>query len=967
MNNEEENTFISEVFSEDNDNDIELQEILTEGRRVRVESEEVSAQLASRMHPKFPLPFNLKGLLGLTLGGMVTWGARSAWQSYRDGNNQRSPSVKTGHISENSLYKQTSYLPKPEPLVLRQPANDSSLINITRLDYDSIIKELLSKKLILDISYTAPNQRYYEKYIKPVFQEAILKATIYPHIGLLDKRLFKSEIIEYFRYLSSFFIEGTMMNSHGLCDLKECSLSIYNLLVKDFNDSNTHYILFNPHKAAGNLSKEGIDASKIIDIESICNEMKGAVHFLIKTGSGKNCSPDCEKILDYARQAYYDIAMLDRSDPLENLICKNILNKLSHLNQRFYREIDTRGSWGEFTFHSIQNSLVFGSSSTNSAELYTNLLIAHATIIPDLIALRDRTKYKSTDVLILNALLLDMQRQRRLKAVNFVQTALTSVPEVTKQDETQLVENKLPNRIRPDLRISRLNLTTPQIRLTTSGKKSTTINSDYNLTNFKGFSDEVIFNETSTRRAFDKEEVLGIGIGVAGGKGVVADIVIAALAALGIKGTFIATGVLGVQVDRLRGLILNDRENVISREPEQQVATPPQQPIEDWNQPGPSSRRDFIFPRISDELNLRITNSKSKFTSFVNRSFGHMDDSRKEEYLDRYFEYELNVRGVLLREAYTVKKGLELNPATDEFRFRSAKMMVAEHLDFVNAAIKKSLRLFEIILNNEDKNSSQIVMAYLIDYFKKTLNIQDDEIITEVLYRFQEVASRSSKYLQTLARNRFKNIWFASIRQNEKLKVTQREFSEAIRSLPMFSTIYAGNIDDTIIVMYPEAAHPVNPEHPIPNFRYDSHHVGESLLHEITHASSTTEDYMYFEKTLNGRVKNAKEMMEQFNKNLKNNVISQDLRHAINEYCKIYNKPIPTNLYEFFEANPRFKAYIIMNNAQSYETFFRDISEVFPYDIGSWDLIVHSKISDKNSLGQMDVLNGVWSNGANKL
>lgn len=959
MNNEGENPLQSETLSDPDNDAFELQEILIEGKRVMDEAEEISDLMATRIRANVPLPFKLKGLMGLTLGGMAgIWGVRSAWQAYRGGNSEQAAGVKIGRISKNALANQTTFLPKPASLVMdRIPASSSYFLNTTRLDHDSILENLLPQKLILDIHNVVPNERYYEKYIKPVFQAAISKATENPQNGLLDKLLFRSELIEYFRNLITILAEGTMINSPGLCNLKRYSISIYRLLIKEFNDTSRHYTIFTPHRVASNLSKAAIDASKIIDIDGICNELKAAVDHLIQEGSGAECSSDTEIILSYAQRASSEIALLDQSNPLEKLIFKNILNKLNHLNERFYRRAGARGSWGEFTFHSIQNSLTFGNLSSKEIELYTNLLIAHATIIPDLIGLRDRTAYNSTDVSILNTLLLDMQKQRRVKVVNFVQTSSIANPEVTEQVKIHPVDYKLPN-------ITRAPLTTTRVPLTTK-------HAEQKATLIKDLQVDIISNASTTALPPIQVEgaELGLGLGVVTGAGVGAvagkDIIAVAIAALGYQATFLATGLFS-QIDKLRRLIANDPTRHIPVPPEKQLPKPPEQHMEDLNLPGPSSRLDFRFLRISDELNLRVSNSRSAFIDYVNGNFGHMDINRMAEYRNKYFRYKLDLYGIRFREGYSIWEGLELDSARDQFNIRSAKMTVAEHLDFVNAAITKTKKLFDIILDNapENQSSSQMIMAYLVDYFKKTLNIQDDDIIMEVLLRLNEVASRSSNYLHTLARNRFKNIWFVSSYGDVERSVRQGDFitnldSARIRSLPMFTTIYAGEVDDTIIAMFPEAAHPVNPEHPIPDFRYDSHHVGESLMHEITHASSTTEDYMYFERTLNGRAKNAKEMMEEFYKNLKNNVITDDLRNAINEYCRIYNKPIPTDLYAFFEENPRFKAYIIMNNAQSYETFFRDISEVFPYDIDSWNSILHSKVSDKNSLGQMAVLNGI--------
>lgn len=971
MNKVEENAFLREVSSDESYNAIELLEISREGKRLMDDAVDISEQITARNRLNIALPFHLKGVLGMTLGGMAgIWGVRSAWHAFQGGKNDHS-AVKTGSISKNPPAKQTSSLPKPASLVMdRIPTNSSFLLDTTRLGHDSILENLLSQKLILDIHYSVPSERYYKKYIDVIFQEAISKATENSQSGLLDKKLFRSEVMRNFRYLLNFIGEGTVINSPGLCDLKRYSLSIYRILTKQIDESSNYYTNLKPFEGARNLSKEAIAASKMIDIDGICTELTVAVDSLIKEGACAEFSFAAKLILRYALLASSRIASLNLSNTMENLIFVNILDKLSHLNENFYRSAGFGGSWGKFNFNSIRNSLTFGSLPSRSTELYTHLLIVHATIIPDLIELRAHSVCKATDVTILNILLLDMKKATVRSVGKLVTNSSIATSEVIEQSRIQRVKYKLQNTTqRPPTtkEVKQETIVYKKLRDTNSTTTALPVNYKLPNTTQRSSTTKDVKQETTVHRKLRDNNSTTTALPVIKQEGAEADtdILLSAIAAMGQLGAVLSGGLL-MQIEDLRKLIANVSTHDLPDLSEEQPSELDEEHMEDINLPGPSSRSDFRFPRISDELNTRISYTKDKFMEYVNAYHKNVDINRMEVYRKEYFKYRIDLYGILDRESYFVSEGLALELQQEQLNLRSAKMMVAEHLDFVNAAITKTKKLFDIILNKAPKNqrSAEIIMGYLVDYFKKTLNIQDDGLITKVLYRFNEVTTRSSDYLHTLARNRFRNIWFISTHGNVEQNAIVGDFvtnldSSRIRSLPMFTTMYAGEVDDTIIIMFPEAAHGVNPEHPVPDFRYDSHHVGESLMHEITHASSATEDYMYFQATRNGRAKNAKEMMQEFYKNLKSKDITESLHHALSQYCKIYKKPIPKDLYAFFEENPKFKAYIIMNNAECYETFFRDISEVFPYDVDAWDALRYSKVSERNSLGQMEVLNEI--------
>ena len=330
------------------------------------------------------------------------------------------------------------------------------------------------------------------------------------------------------------------------------------------------------------------------------------------------------------------------------------------------------------------------------------------------------------------------------------------------------------------------------------------------------------------------------------------------------------------------------------------AAAPPAQPV-------------FIYPSIKNAIERR--------ESLIAK------DGAEERKAYVHNEIKKVYRGM----DYVTSSGLEIS-ADDLANIVEAKIMAKSHISYTQEILSKVILLLDEAKISDLKG--RYVQSYLRRYFSNVFDTQDDDLLNRVIARFSETTTRTQAFLNELSKEGFKNLWFASSKGDPTRKNDRNEFysglsNEHLREMP-FATTYAS--DDKIVVIFAEKSHMTNIEHPDVYRRYQTHHLGETFLHEYTHFSACTQDYMYFSRTPYGRAKNAMSMMLEFHANLKSGEVSENLSFTLDNYCKIYNKKHDNDLLSFFNNEKLFKSYIIMNNAASYEIFFRDIADFKEYD-----------------------------------
>ncbi|WP_429500524.1 hypothetical protein ACQUFY_24910 (plasmid) [Robbsia andropogonis] len=211
----------------------------------------------------------------------------------------------------------------------------------------------------------------------------------------------------------------------------------------------------------------------------------------------------------------------------------------------------------------------------------------------------------------------------------------------------------------------------------------------------------------------------------------------------------------------------------------------------------------------------------------------------------------------------------------------------------------------------------------LINYFSSLMNTRDNDVIFNMILRFKEVVLKNQNTLHLIAENNYNNIWFATSASGDiSLDCGTLLSPEHINEMP-FAAAYIGK--KSIITVYPEKKIAIKTPGCIGDGRSASHSLEETLNHELTHISSVTQDYMYFSRYNDGRIKSSKEMLDEFHNNLRLNDISEEMKSTIRSYCRLCEKPYPENLYDFFQKEILFKSYILMNNAPCHEVFFREI------------------------------------------
>lgn len=326
-------------------------------------------------------------------------------------------------------------------------------------------------------------------------------------------------------------------------------------------------------------------------------------------------------------------------------------------------------------------------------------------------------------------------------------------------------------------------------------------------------------------------------------------------------------------------------------------------------QPAGPSGQLFGYPSITNTLALR----EEVLSSFT-------PAQRRQYPIDQ-------ITDILRGKEMIIEPGLKIH-GTEQANILEAKIMAKNHIDYVDECL--TALLFKLDQMDRCTPDGVLFKQYLTGYFADLFALTDEAILTTVIRRFREVTIRTKQFSRRLRHNDYQNLWFVSSKANLAEGALFNEFSsllslDHLKEMP-FAASYESEPKHSIIVVYAEKSHMTNLEHPDHFRRVMTHHLGETLLHEFTHASAATDDYMYFTRTFSGRARCAGDMIKEFDRNSRLGIISDALRAVIEGYCRAYNKLLPTDIADFLATEPLFKTYLIMNNAASYEVFFRDIA-----------------------------------------
>ncbi|WP_372354027.1 hypothetical protein ACCQ00_21240 [Xanthomonas sp. NCPPB 3761] len=360
---------------------------------------------------------------------------------------------------------------------------------------------------------------------------------------------------------------------------------------------------------------------------------------------------------------------------------------------------------------------------------------------------------------------------------------------------------------------------------------------------------------------------------------------------------------------------------------------------------GHSSSSVIRFPDIS----VSLTSRNEKAEEAINAYFlKHMQEhsllmAESIAFIDRDAKSDIyfygKIKKIFKGDYFVFSSGLKINDH-DTTAIKNSKLMIRDHVQYAKYSLLKSKSIYRFAKEKIAPAATQkgeILKNYLSRYFKRTLDITNENLLASVIERFGEVATRCLRFQRRIIQRDFKNFWFASTLGDLDRNAEGHEFftlldADRIKDMPLMESYYAKRIQDSVIATFPEALYGVNPEHSVLYRRYPAAHAGQSLLHEYTHISSSTRDLIYNDRMYDGQAKNAKDMMRGFYDDLQGGFASQSMVDFTQSYCAAYGKPSPRTIYDLFKEDEIFRSLTVMSNAASYETFFRDISMLLSYD-----------------------------------
>lgn len=887
--------------------DIELENILKQGRELSAAADEYIATTADCHNPRPSQPLQLKGKLGMVLGAGLIVGTggyyfRKTWGRNNHGQSDNAPEtfelpVPQPYIFDSprhhprSLGKIMKYAGDMETAVLPQakaPARavnvdperhpmhgevsncDRCFINVNQLGYKDITNNTYTPDIIYGIVKFTMDEEYYKKYFKFIFEMSISRLDLKNSDGNIGVDDFIAELKENVYFLLSAINHKKLIRSPGLCDLKAQCFSaldfIYTMTAPTDSDMQLYRFYQRPALREHKEASIGIGARSVLGsevVDRLADELRNALVYLAKNDRLPSFSPEAEIILRYAGTIFSETRSLAQGDFFENLIIQNTAAHLVDLHKTISRELSDEGFLNNYSARAISNLITSADDSGRKGQLHIAMLISYALILADFAELCRSDSYTYIHPSILDEILtgiLDYKNTQPRQKDSHPTSHITDA------------QSYLPDR-----------------------------NGDSNKSADDRQGGIAITTDVDVAAGADDMDGAG-GVNVADGSAGSAGAIGAAIGAVGAVAAADAvaavsaahaTGTLGaVAAPKAPGIAGGAAAAVAAMAPEE---------------------AEFAYPSIANALERRA--------SLIAK------DSPEERETFVHNEIKNDYRG----KEYVVSQGLKID-SNDLANVVESKIMAKSHIAYTQDNLARLQSILEKC--KTDDVDGKYYNNYLRRYFKNVFDTDDTALIERVLSRFSETVTRTNGYLHNLAKDDFKNLWFVSSKGDTSRKSDRNEFysslsNDHIKEMPFASTY---NSNDKILVVFAEKSHMTNIEHPDSYRHYQTHHLGETLLHEYTHFSACTQDYMYFSRTPTGRAKNAKSMMREFYANLKSGEIEEDLQFTIANYCRIYKKELTGDLLSFFEKESLFKSYIIMNNAASYEVFFRDIADLKEYD-----------------------------------
>ncbi|WP_130832509.1 hypothetical protein [[Erwinia] mediterraneensis] len=316
------------------------------------------------------------------------------------------------------------------------------------------------------------------------------------------------------------------------------------------------------------------------------------------------------------------------------------------------------------------------------------------------------------------------------------------------------------------------------------------------------------------------------------------------------------------------------------------------------------------------------------------------------EHRDHMLFWNTRARAELKGKDYIVTRGItrEVSGEVPEYISQTQVRLQAGFAE--TAEMIKNLR---IKLQSElgAKNPNPEYRRYITEYFSKAIDTEDAEVIEMCITRFREAIDAMDEFFKKTQEQNYRNIFIISTRQRETAingKYVSLLSEDELATVPDAMTSRSSN--PTIAVVCDQTYQASSGHDDLVKIEIKNN-IPDMLRHEASHAAVQTMDYYYPPRTPQGRLVNAKEAYRSLKSSLQDMGIQKDLKEAILKFTQENGIPTPfsseisINSESSVDANrimallrefPKFRGYILVNNAENLATYAGDIGRGVPYD-----------------------------------
>jgi len=266
---------------------------------------------------------------------------------------------------------------------------------------------------------------------------------------------------------------------------------------------------------------------------------------------------------------------------------------------------------------------------------------------------------------------------------------------------------------------------------------------------------------------------------------------------------------------------------------------------------------------------------------------------------------------------------------------------IPQYMRTARSVVRMYVKSAEELIAKARRNLSDPAMGSIINYyFKNILAIVDDRVTEEAVHRFRLQIQRISNFFYDAAESDFNNVVIISTQQelvDNQLYGISHHYRSTIKDIDYLRTlskafIAKGDPHRRIFVMYDAI-----PEFDITGldaFGRRKNNMESTILHEISHLAADTKDFYPNEINPNTfDLGNGKAMLKIFHRYLNTGAITyhDDFKNFMNYVYWFHKIPYSNNemaMLDLLRKSPMLQANIMMENADSFVAYVKDIGEM---------------------------------------